>query len=56
MYKLFKNGTIHTLNPSQPKVSALLEAKGRIVFCGSEKDINLPAKLLNTIKIVITGS
>jgi predicted amidohydrolase YtcJ len=51
MYLLYTNGYIHTLNDRQPLVSALLISKDRIIYCGDEKDINLPENLTQKINL-----
>jgi len=51
MYKFFINGNIHTLNNTKPFVTALLISKDRVVYCGEEKDINLPDHLLQKINL-----
>jgi len=46
MYKLYTNGNIHTLNNRHPYTTALLVYGDRIVYCGDEKDVNLPDHLI----------
>ena len=51
MYKLYLNGKIHTLNDKQAYCSSILVSKDRIVYCGDEKNINLPDHLLQKINL-----
>jgi len=51
MYTLFYNGIIHTLNNDNPECSALLVHGNKIIFCGHEKDINLPDSQVNKINL-----
>lgn len=51
MYKLFVNGNIHTLTDKQPYTTAILVSKDRVVYCGDEKDINLPEDLIQRINL-----
>ncbi len=46
MYQLFYNAKIHTLDDRNPYCTALFVHNGRIVYCGSERDIQLPDRLV----------
>jgi len=51
MYTLYRNGKIHTFNTREPFASAILVLNGRIVYCGNDRDINLPDQLLQKINL-----
>ena len=50
-YRQFFNGTIHTLEATNPVADTLLTFNDRIVFCGAGADINIPHKLVEKIDL-----
>lgn len=53
MYTLFHNAKIQTLDFNLPYCSSILIQNNQIIFCGNEKDINLPDS--KTKKINLNG-
>ena len=51
MYKLFYNAKFHTLDDHLPDCTALVVHSDRIVFCGTERDINLPDRLVEKVNL-----
>jgi len=51
MYKLFYNAKFHTLDDYLPICTALVVHNDRIVYCGSERDIHLPDRLVEKMDL-----
>jgi len=50
-FKLFHNGTIHTLQSQSQIVDAILIQNNRIIYCGKSTDVNLPDYLVEKIDL-----